>query len=80
MHFHMAALPQNNSRKINHFLGVLWYKCHLANFPCGMDIFKTDYIKNQKYMECHKARKLCYLVGFETLSNKKMKLYEAEQF
>lgn len=31
-------------------------------------------------MECHKARKLRYLVGFEALSNKKMILYEAEQF
>lgn len=76
----MATLPQNNSRKVNHFLVVLLNKRHLANFPCGMDIFRTDYIKDQKYMECHKARKRCYLVGFETLSNKKMILFEAEQF
>jgi len=76
----MATLPQNNSRKVNHFLVVLLYKCHLANFPCGMDIFKTDYIKDQKNMECHKARKLCYLIGLKTLSNKQIILYEAEQF
>lgn len=76
----MVTLPQNNSRKVSNFLVVLLYKCHFANFPCGMDIFKTDYIKDQKYMERHKARKVCYLVGFETLSNKKMILYEAEQF
>ena len=45
-----------------------------------MDIFKTDYIKDQKNMECHKARKLCYLIGLKTLSNKQIILYEAEQF
>lgn len=76
----MATFPQNNSRKVNNFLGVLLYKCHLANFPYGTDIFKTDYIKDQKYMECHKVRELCYLVGFQTLSNKKIILNVAEQF
>lgn len=76
----MATFPQNNFTKVNHFLGVLLYKCRLANFPYRMDIFKADYIKDQKYMECHKVRELCYLVGFQTLFNKKIILNVAEQF
>lgn len=76
----MATLPHKNSRKVSHFLGVLLYKCHLASSPYGMNIFKTDYIKDQKYMECHKVRELCYLVVFQTLSNKKIILNVAEEF
>lgn len=75
LHFH-KTIPG----KVNNFLVVLLYNCYLANFSCGMDIFKTDYIKDQTYKECHKVRQQCYLVGFKTLSHKKMILYGAEQF